>query len=443
MQLSGKITVRGVVQGVGFRPFVYKAAQALGIRGTVQNLGSEVEIKAAGAKFEEFVSTIRQGPALSQIDSLVISPLDDEIPTGFTILPSRQGVLSGMIPPDVATCSPCLHDIDEPGGRYERYWATSCVNCGPRYSIIKELPYDRERTSMRAFPMCGGCLAEYENPVSRRHHAQTIACKDCGPALTLLDPEGNRIEGDPIKISASLLDKGNILAIRGIGGFHLSCIEDAAGELKKRIGRTEQPFAVMVRPDHLDQIAHVTSAEWDALKSPERPIMVVEKRDASAHAVISNLHTIGCMLPYTGLHHLLFQYLNHPLIVMTSANMPGYPMITDVDHAMAKMEGNADFFLTHNREIVNRCDDSVMRDAYIIRLSRGIAPKRTRIGLGDRCILGVGPEAECEYKYLQRRILHDFSPCRECPEPADLRVSPGDDREAWQISRSAIRYYCA
>ena len=140
MQLSGKITVRGVVQGVGFRPFVYSTAHSLGIRGTVQNLGSEVEIKAAGAKFEEFVTTIRQGPPLSQIDSLEISPLDDEIPNGFSILPSRPGALSGMIPPDVATCSPCLHDIDEPGGRYEGYWATSCVNCGPRYSIIKATP---------------------------------------------------------------------------------------------------------------------------------------------------------------------------------------------------------------------------------------------------------------------------------------------------------------
>ena len=178
---------------------------------------------------------------------------------------------------------------------------------------------------MTTFPMCGGCLAEYENPVSRRHHAQTIACPDCGPVLTLLDPEGNRIEGDPIKISANLLDQGNILAIRGIGGFHLSCIEDAAGELKKRLGRTEQPFAVMVRPDHLDQIACVTPAEWDALKSPERPIMVLEKRDTSAHAMISNLHTIGCMLPYTGLHHLLFTHLTHPLDCHDECEYAGVP----------------------------------------------------------------------------------------------------------------------
>ena len=392
MQLSGKIIVRGVVQGVGFRPFVYAAAHRLGISGCVQNLGSEVEIKAAGAKFEEFINIVREGPPLSQIDSLEISPLDEEIPVGFSILPSRSGTLSGMIPPDVATCTPCLHDMDEPGGRYEKYWATSCVNCGPRYSIIRQLPYDRERTSMAPFQMCGGCLAEYQDPVSRRHHAQTIACPGCGPVLTLLDPEGNMIEGDPVKTSAMLLDQGNILAIRGIGGFHLSCIEDAAGELKRRLGRVEQPFAVMVRPDHLDQIACVSPTEWDALKSPERPIMVLEKRDASAHAMISNLHTIGCMLPYTGLHHLIFKHLTHPLIVMTSANMPGYPMIIEIDHAMAKMHENADFYLTHNREIVNRCDDSVMRNGYIIRLSRGIAPKRTRIGLGDQCILGVGPE---------------------------------------------------
>jgi hydrogenase maturation protein HypF len=298
-----------------------------------------------------------------------------------------------MIPPDIAICDECIGDIFTHGGRYENYWATSCVNCGPRYSIISEIPYDRERTSMAEFPMCPACAAEYSDPHSRRHHAQTIACASCGPALTLFDRLGNRVDcPDPVAEAARLLDSGFILAMRGIGGFHLACIEEAADKLKHRLGRIEQPFAIMVRPDHIDQLTIVSTEDRQVLESPVHPIAVLEKRDPTAHAAISNLHTVGCMLPYTGLHHLLFSHLKHPLLIMTSANMPGYPMITEIDAAMAKLNRDADFFLTHNRKIVNRCDDSVVRDGYIIRLSRGIAPKRTAIDLGKYCILGVGPE---------------------------------------------------
>jgi hydrogenase maturation protein HypF len=322
-----------------------------------------------------------------------VNPVSQEIPDGFIILPSGSGSLSGMIPPDIAICDDCIEDIFCKGGRYDNYWATSCVNCGPRYSIINTLPYDRERTSMTEFPPCAACTREYTDPGCRRHHAQTIACTTCGPRLELSDTQGNKIIGlDPLREAAELLDAGKILAMRGIGGFHLACIEESADELKHRLGRVEQPFAVMVRPDYIDQMAVVSEQEKLDLESPVHPIVVLKKRDATSHATISNLHTIGCMLPYTGLHHLLFRHLRHPLLVMTSANMPGYPMVTGNDQAMAKLNRDVDFFLTHNRKIVNRCDDSVIRDGYIIRLSRGIAPKRTAIDLGKRCILGVGPE---------------------------------------------------
>jgi hydrogenase maturation protein HypF len=298
-----------------------------------------------------------------------------------------------MIPPDIAICTECIADIFQAGGRYGNYWATSCVNCGPRYSIISEIPYDRERTSMAYFPMCPACAGEYSDPHSRRHHAQTIACENCGPKLALYDKLGNPVDcSDPIREAASLLDAGSILAMRGIGGFHLACTEESAATLKHRLGRIEQPFAIMVRPDTIDELARVSPEERELLESPVHPIVVLEKRDHSAHAEISNIHTIGCMLPYTGLHHLLFSHLRHPLLIMTSANMPGYPMITEIDVAMANLHRDADFFLSHNRKIVNRCDDSVMRDGYIIRLSRGIAPKRTTVDLGNRCILAVGPE---------------------------------------------------
>lgn len=393
MCTGGRIRIRGIVQGVGFRPYVYALACELGIRGTVKNLGSEVEIVAAGPRFEEFLERITKGPPLSRIDEVQVDPLPGPVPEGFSILPSAEGALSGMIPPDVATCADCIRDIDDRKGRYHRYWATSCVNCGPRYSIIEKLPYDRERTSMAVFPLCGGCFAEYRDPASRRHHAQTIACPSCGPALTLYDSSGKPVASDnPIAEAARLLDAGKIMGIRGIGGFHLSCIEESAGELKRRLGRTEQPFAVMVKPEALSSYAVAGPAEWDVLSSPERPIVVLPKSRHDLHREISNLHTIGIMLPYTGLHHLLFNLIAHPLLVMTSANMPGYPMITSLPEMRARMHGRVDFFLGHNRRIVNRCDDSVVRDGLIIRMSRGIAPKRTAINLGAECILGIGPE---------------------------------------------------
>jgi hydrogenase maturation protein HypF len=393
MRETGRITVRGIVQGVGFRPFVYARACALGISGTVKNLGSEVEIFARGDNFEKFLAEVSRGPPLSRIDSVEVSDTSREIPDGFFILPSGSGSLTGMIPPDIAICDDCVNDIFTRGGRYGNYWATSCVNCGSRYSIVQEIPYDRERTSMAEFPLCPDCAREYGDAGCRRHHAQTIACNSCGPHLTLIDPRGNTAEGlDPIKESAVLLDAGKILAIRGVGGFHIACIEDSADELKRRLGRIEQPFAIMVRPDYIGQLAFVSPEEQQVLTSPVHPIVVLKKRDPTAHETVSSLHTIGCMLPYTGLHHLLFSHLKHPLLIMTSANMPGYPMITDIDQAMSKLNRDVDFFLTHDRKIVNRCDDSVMRDGYIIRLSRGIAPKRTPIALGKCCILGVGPE---------------------------------------------------
>jgi len=405
MRKSGKITVCGIVQGVGFRPFVYAQATSLGIAGTVQNLGSEVEIFARGARFEEFLGLVSRGPPLSRIDSVTVSGFSGTIPEGFFILPSATGSFSGMIPPDIACCDECIADIFEKGGRYEHYWATSCVNCGPRYSIINEIPYDRERTSMEEFPMCPACAQEYYDPRSRRHHAQTIACASCGPKIELFDTAGRKSDCcDPVKEAAQLLDAGKILAVRGAGGFHLACIEHSAGELKNRLGRIEQPFACMVHPDHLDLLAEVSEEERQLLNSPVHPIVVLTKRDPTAHETISNVHTIGCMLPYTGLHHLLFSHLRHPLLIMTSANMPGYPMITSIDQAMAKLNRDVDFFLTHNRTIVNRCDDSVMRDGYIIRLSRGIAPKRTAIDLGKRCILAVGPELNANATIYRNRF---------------------------------------
>jgi hydrogenase maturation protein HypF len=388
--------VRGIVQGVGFRPFVYATAARFGIAGTVINHGSEVEIIAFGDLFDEFCREISLGPKMAHIDSVMVESLPEEtVPmSGFSILPSVDGARTGFVPADIATCAACLADIVNPTSRYCGYWATSCTDCGSRYSIIRSVPYDRERTSMEVFPPCDDCRAEYESPENRRHHAQTIACVSCGPKLSLLTATGVLIAtDDPIKTTAELLDAGHILAIRGVGGFHVCCVEEQAARLKRLLGRPHQSLAVMMQPKSLAQyVVSPTSAEWKTLEGPAHPIMILDKIDPESHTELSELHNLGVMLPYTGLHHLLFQHLRHPLLVMTSANVPGTPMITEMSYISEQMGNIVEFILSHDREIVNRCDDSVVRDGYIIRLSRGLAPLRTEMDLGLRPILGVGPE---------------------------------------------------
>ena len=282
MDNKGQISIKGIVQGVGFRPFVYKTAQDLGMHGTVRNLGSEVLVLAEGSNFEEFVRRLSMGTPLSHIDSVTVTDSDESVPDGFVILRSTAGSLSGFIPADVATCDECIRDIFTPGGRYEGYWATSCVNCGPRYSIICSLPYDRERTRMGEFPMCDACESEYTDPASRRHHAQTIACAACGPALTLLHPDGTPVPGEPLHTAASLLDNGAVVAIRGLGGFHIACTAEVAGRLKGTLGRPEQPLAVMATAEEIEQIATISEAEGQCLTGPAHPIVVLVKKNPDA-----------------------------------------------------------------------------------------------------------------------------------------------------------------
>jgi len=422
------ITVRGVVQGVGFRPFVYAEAVRLGLSGTVKNLGSEVEVRVAGDRIDDLVESLRRGPPLARIDSIALGPLDGPVPGGFRILPSAEGARTGLVPPDIASCDRCLADIDDPSSRYSGYWATSCVDCGPRYSIIRDLPYDRPRTSMDLFSLCGDCGAEFTDPGSRRHHAQTIACPVCGPRLSLYDADGRDLSPvDPIARAAELLDGGGIVAIKGVGGFHIACIEETAVRLKERLGRPEQPLAVMARPDTVESMAVLDETDRAALFSRERPIVVLEKRDPTAHEGVSNLHTIGVMLPYTGLHHLLFRRLAHPMLVMTSANAPGYPMVTGLERAVRVLSGIADAYLAHDRRIVNRCDDSVVRAGHLIRLSRGYAPLRTSIPLGPRCLLGSGPSSR---RTRRSTVTATRSPRRTSATSGTPRPSPTSSRRS-------------
>lgn len=247
---------------------------------------------------------------------------------------------------------------------------------------------------MNEYPPCPDCRTDYRDPENRRHHAQTIACRACGPALSLLTGTGTPVPADdPIAAAAKLLDNGSIIAIRGVGGFHICCIEKSATRLKTLLGRPHQSLAVMMQPESLkDYVIPVSEADRELLTGPVHPIMILDKLDPLSHPDLSELHNLGVMLPYTGLHHLLFRHLRHPLLVMTSANAPGTPMITETSYIIERLGNIAEYILTHNRQIINRCDDSVVRDGYLIRLSRGLAPLRTAMDLGPAQILGVGPE---------------------------------------------------
>ena len=408
------IVISGIVQGVGFRPFVYAMAQKYGIFGTVRNVGSMVVIDAytdSGEKvLHQFIEEVSMGTLHSVVDSITVNWVDEGdisalYPDSFSISASSFGVgsRSGFIPPDIATCPSCLSDINEKT-RYAGYFATSCVDCGPRYSIISGMPYDRVQTSMDAFPLCFACNDEYLDPGSRRHHAQSISCPVCGSQLSLLSINGEVIvSSDLIRETAALLDAGSIIAIRGNGGFHIACIEEQADELKRILGRTSQALAIMAREDAILNLADVSDDELDLLRSPAAPIVVLKRRSISPSPV-TMLHTIGCMLPYTGLHHLLFSYLKHPFLIMTSANAPGTPMVTETADALKRLSGVVTHILTHNRDIVNRCDDSVMRDGFFIRLSRGYAPLRVRADLGCDSILGVGPELNANVTVYQQNF---------------------------------------
>jgi hydrogenase maturation protein HypF len=391
------ITVRGIVQGVGFRPFVHRIAREHGISGYVKNLGTSVEIGAEGddREVEAFLAALRIGPPLSRIDSVDVAYLPYK-PTykGFHIEKSGLSGFGGFIPPDTGICNRCIGDMKD-AVHYHDYWATSCVDCGPRYAIMDTLPYDRDNTSMIDFPLCDDCLREYTDPDDRRYHAQTISCPKCGPKLALFDREKRELT-PPLEETIRLLQEGRILAIKGVGGFHLCCKMDATQLLRARRNRPQQPFALMAPLPIIEKYAHVSEGERGPLDSLKRPIVLLRSRGNVPEDVSPGLHTAGFMTPYTGFHHLLFRGIDEPLI-FTSANLPSEPMVRDNDEAFRRLSTIADAFLLHNRRILNRCDDSVLRwnngGMFFTRMARGYAP--TSFVLKDRspmAILAMGPE---------------------------------------------------
>jgi len=406
-----RVLVHGVVQGVGFRPFVYRIAHERELAGSVRNLGDagvEILVEGASEIVLSFLEALRaETPPLARIDGIDVASINPVGAIDFAILPSTQeGAGSGQLPPDVAICDACVSEILG-ATRFRGYWATSCTDCGPRFTVIEALPYDRPRTSMSEFPMCEICEGEYTNPLERRYHAQTTACDACGPVLGF--------DGDPkdaISRSIQALVKGKIVAIKGIGGTHIAC--DASNEvaietLRTRLGRLTQPFALMSTEKMLDNFANVSPEEREMMQRAHRPILVLHKKASqSLPGIAPGLHTVGVMLPYSGLHHLLFEELNAPL-AMTSANRPGRPMLIANERIIARLEGIADHFLLHDRRIVARCDDSVQRSVagrfVFLRRSRGFVPQRLERDLGNESILALGPESDLTFAlYDQGRV---------------------------------------
>ena len=388
-----RIHLEGRVQGVGYRPFVLRLALRLGVKGWVQNLGGSVAIQAEGSpeRLAEFVSALlTEAPPMARPDPPVVEQIQSEGCVDFRIRDSAGDVVSQIvIPPDHAVCDDCLAELSDPADRRYRYPFTHCTQCGPRYTLIDRVPYDRPNTAMAVFLLCPACQAEYDNAADRRYHAQPLACPRCGPTLEFCGPEGKDVRGNEPALAACLasLRAGRIIAVKGVGGYHLmadACSETAVQSLRDRKHRPDKPLAVMVTASQLASIAEPEAEELDLLQSPLRPIVLVKKAaDSSlAEGIAPGLNEVGVMLPYTPLHHLLLQDSGGPLVA-TSANLSGEPVLTDPHAVMQRLGRVADGFLHHNRPILRPADDAVFRrlggKLRPLRLGRGLAPLELRL----------------------------------------------------------------
>ncbi len=361
----------GTVQGVGFRPFVYRHATRLGLGGWVQNDSAGVLIEVEGdegAVLEVSRLLVDDPPPLARIGTITATPVPIEGDTTFAIVESESaGVPTAAVSVDTATCTACLAEVDDPSDRRYRYPFTNCTDCGPRYTIVRSVPYDRPGTTMAGFTMCEACQAEYDDPLDRRFHAQPNACPECGPRLHWDDLEGGRVDGDAaLDAAITAIEAGEIVAVKGIGGFHLAvdaAHEDAVGELRRRKARDDKPFAVMVRDlAEARSLCTLSDAAAEALTSAGRPIVLAPRRgDAPvASGVARNLPELGVLLAYSPLHHLLLRGVGRPL-VMTSGNVSDEPIAHEDDDAAERLAALVDGVLGHNRGIHIRCDDSVVR----------------------------------------------------------------------------------
>lgn len=414
-----RYAVHGIVQGVGFRPFVHRLATDMGLAGEVRNdaAGVTIELQGPHAALDKFLARLTtEAPRLARIDHVAAEPLPlAPAVSGFAITGSAGGRVATTIPPDFAICDDCLRDLTNPLDRRWRYAFVNCTNCGPRYTITRTLPYDRATTSMASFPQCPACAREYADPGNRRFHAEPNACPACGPKLMLRSIDGTPIAGDAIARTLDLLRAGAIVAIKGLGGYHLACDArnaTAVTKLRERKAREAKPLAVMAaNVASLDPWAEVSEADAALLASGERPIVLVRKRpgaDAGLQGIAPGLAWLGAMLPYTPLQYLLFhEAAGRPagarwladaqplLLVMTSANPGGEPLVTGDDEAFARLAGIADAVLAHDRAIVIRCDDSVVRhtghgEPQFVRRARGYTPRPIKLAADGPSVLALG-----------------------------------------------------
>jgi len=418
-----RVRVEGIVQGVGFRPFVHALAGRLGLAGLVGNDagGVFVEVEGAAETVERFLEALAtEAPPLAVIERLTATPLAPTGGHGFAIAPSQAGgERQTLVSPDTATCADCLRELADPADRRYRYPFINCTNCGPRFTIVRDVPYDRPATTMATFEMCADCAREYSDPADRRFHAQPVCCPACGPALALLDREGRPAAGDPLAEAAARLREGAVVAVKGLGGYHLAAdaaSEPAVAALRARKHREDKPFAVMVADlDTARALGQVDPAEAAMLTSPRRPIVLLRRRPpgsgaAVAASVAPGNRSLGVMLPYTPLHHLLLAEVGRP-IVLTSGNVSDEPIAYLDDEARERLGGIADWFLTHDRPIHVRADDSVVRAfggrELPLRRSRGFAPQP--LGLPwpfPRHVLACG--AELKHTFCLAKDGHAF-----------------------------------
>jgi len=448
------ISINGTVQGVGFRPFIYTLAIDLQLNGTVSNgtKGVEIYVNATLDTLQHFIAKIENNfPLLASIESIQTRELPFRLFQGFQIISTKdEGSKTVRIPADVSICALCEAELFDPKNRRYGYPFITCTHCGVRYSIIYDLPYDRKNTSMKFFKMCKQCQEEYRNPLDRRYHAQPIGCWECGPTLSLYDNMGHPVgHENPIDKVVTLIEEGHIVAIKGVGGYHLMCDasnDEAVLKMRERKRRPAKPYAVMVPSmKEAKKLAHINEEEEAMLTSKERPIVLLDAKEGKhySHYVAPSLSRIGLFLPYTPLHLLLLQKLNRPLVT-TSANVTDEPICTNL-HALVKLQRVYDYVLDHNRKIVNGCDDSVVmvvhKRTVMLRRSRGYAPASVKLpfklqhntlalGANQKSTIAIGFEDQVilsphigdldtieSVEYFEKNIqtlerIYDFSPER-------------------------------
>jgi len=433
-----QILIQGIVQGVGFRPFVYGLAKRWGLKGWVLNdeRGVQIEVEGEEDALDGFLGGLRSPPPLARVERIDLKYLPPVGYADFEIRESLRGdYRRALISPDIATCEDCLRELFDPRDRRFRYPFINCTNCGPRFTIIKDVPYDREKTTMAPFQMCPQCLKEYHDPADRRFHAQPNACPLCGPRVRLLDGQGRELQvPDPIVGAISLLKEGAIVAVKGLGGYHLACDaydEGVVSRLRRRKYREDKPFALMCRDLAVAfKLCHREPGAEELLEGRERPIVILPQRASSpvAPSVAPGHKTLGVMLPYTPLHHLLMSD-GLECLVMTSGNVSDEPIAYKDAEALERLRGIADYFLVHNRAIHMRCDDSVLKPfrgaPLFIRRSRGYVPHPVKLRWGGRMVLACGAELKntfCltkgEYAFVGHHIgdLENFETLRSFQE---------------------------